>query len=88
MSYRVLDTLPHRMGGSDNYRTIQQRIANEQPFEGNSMGAFRDEDGTYVVVSYRTVIAVKADGRWTISDNLWGPSTGRHINICKRAINA
>lgn len=87
MSYRVLDTLPYRTGGSDNYRTIEQRLASEQPFEGNSMSAFRAEDGSYIVVSYRTVIAVKsANGELEVAKNVWGPTTGRHINLCKREL--
>lgn len=85
MNYRVLDTVA-RDSGNDNYRVIESRVASHQSFAGNSMHGFRAEDGTYVVVSYRTVIAtVSPDGTVDISKNHWGPTTGRHINICKRA---
>jgi hypothetical protein len=85
-TYRVLDTVGRNFG-TDNYRDIERLIHSHQPFAGNSMHSFRAEDGTYVVVSYRTVIAtVSPDGTRDIARNLWGPTTGRHINICKRSL--
>jgi hypothetical protein len=86
-SYRILDTVA-RDSGNDNYQTIADRVSKHQSFAGSSMHGFRAEDGTYVIASYRTVIAtVAADGAVSIIDkNHWGPTTGRHINICKRAL--
>jgi hypothetical protein len=87
-SFRILDTVA-RGWGTDSYRTIAERIARQQSFEGSSMSAFTADDGTYVVVSYRTVIAtVSPDGDVDIAKNHWGPTTGRHINMCKAALNA
>lgn len=59
-------------------------VARHESFEGNSMSAHTDRDGTYKVLSYATVIAtLSPDGLAWISDNHWGPTTGRHINICR-----
>jgi hypothetical protein len=78
---------PTRNGGGDNYRTIESRLANHQSFTGNSMSARRDEDDSYIVLSYSTVIAtVRPTGEIEIADNLWGRTTGRHINLCKRCL--
>ena len=30
--------------------------------------------------SYKTVIGFASGARWVISENLWGPTTGKHIN--------
>lgn len=85
-SIRVLDTVA-RGRGTDSYRVIAERIARKQSFEGSSMSAFTADDGSYVVVSYRTVIAtVSPDGDVDIAKNVWGPTTGRHINMCKESL--
>jgi hypothetical protein len=86
MSYRVLDTVA-RDRGNDSYRVIADRLARRQSFAGSSMHAFIAEDGTYVVCSYKTVIATVTCGAVEIQQNLWGPTTGRHINMCKAALS-
>lgn len=30
--------------------------------------------------SYRTIVGFADCGRWYISENLWGPITGKHLN--------
>ena len=30
--------------------------------------------------SYKTVIGFASGARWVISENLWGPTTGKHLN--------
>lgn len=66
------------------YREIPGHVRARESFEGNSMSAYTDNDGTYKVLSYATVIAtLSPDGLAWISDNHWGPTTGRHINICR-----
>jgi hypothetical protein len=88
MSYRVLDTVA-RDSGRDSYSVIADRLSRRQSFAGTSMHAFIAEDGTYVVCSYKTVIAtVSNDGTVEIQQNLWGPTTGRHINMCKAALSS
>lgn len=87
MSYRILDTVG-RDSGNDSYSTIARRLQNLQSFAGSSMHAFIAEDGTYVVCSYKTVIAtVSPEGNVEVQKNLWGPTTGRHINMCKAAFH-
>lgn len=76
-----------RRSGSDNYRDINAAVGRRNDFAGNSMHGKRLDDGTYVVGSYYTVIAiVRPSGEVEIADNSWGPTTGRHINICKRGL--
>jgi hypothetical protein len=71
-----------------NYRQIPGKLANLAPFTGNSMSAYF-AGGTYHVLSYETVIATvtpREDGPGfqtrIVSSNLWGPTTGRHRNLC------
>ena len=76
-------------GGSGrrvNYREIggpDGLLANRMPFVGNSMSAHFSMAGAYIVMSYGTVIATLQAGEKTVIDeNRWGPTTGRHINLC------
>lgn len=76
-----------RRSGSDNYRDIESAVARRADFAGSGMHGKRLIDGTYVVGSYDTIIAIaRPDGEVEITDNSWGPTTGRHINICKRGL--
>lgn len=54
---------------TDNYKVIADKLANREPFNGNSLRAFINEyDSTtpYVVVSYGTVIAMATDPTKTL----------------------
>lgn len=69
------------------YRGIPFCLEGREPFQGNSMSAHwnDDSDPTYIVLSYGTVIATaNSDGVVIIPENRWGPTTGRHINLCRR----
>ena len=82
---------------TDNYRTIERKLANLETFVGNSMSATRYREGhveIYEVLSYSTVVArhVWYTGKYdemtetAISKNHWGRTTGRHINLCRRLL--
>jgi hypothetical protein len=70
----------------DNYKTIEQKLRNREPFRGNSLtGSYWGE--TYRITSYSTLIA----GYNTISGVAWvtperySVTTSRHQNLIKRA---
>lgn len=67
-----------------NYRQIEGALSRRQPFTGSSMSAHTEDDGTYVVLSYATVIATVRGTDVEIAENRWSTTTGRHINLCKR----
>jgi hypothetical protein len=68
------------------YREIPQLLQSRKSFTGNSMSAWRYEDGSYDVRSYNTLIAhVNVFGSvWVIDENRWGPTSGRHINLARK----
>lgn len=67
-----------------NYREIPALIAARSSFEGNSMSAFTDYEGNYVVMSYATVISVRApDGGITINERKYSQTTTRHQNLVR-----
>ena len=68
-----------------SYREVPERLSGKVPFAHRSMSAQVEGDGSYVVYSYATCIAVWAvgDGASVIDSNHWGPTTGRHINLCR-----
>lgn len=35
---------------------------------------------TLFLFSYSTCVAVRIDGEWKVSENMWGPTTGKHMN--------
>jgi hypothetical protein len=75
----------------DNYKTIQQKLRNREPFKGNSMSASRDY-GVYSVWSYNTLIADYKLGklddgepRITFNETKYSVTTSKHQNIIRRA---
>lgn len=85
-SYALYDKVYNEADGYDNYGVIGPAIEGRFEFNGRSMRGFWAASGNqYVVVSYATVIATYEDGEWEIADNRWGPTTGRHIGIVRRA---
>lgn len=72
----------------ENYKTIETRLQNRQPFTGNSLRGYWDGvSGYYVVYSYNTLIAKIWDGggpRW-VSPDKYSVTTSRHQNLIKRA---
>ena len=84
---------------TDNYRTIEGKLARLEEFKGNSMSAITYSRGSieiYEVYSYSTVVArvsTHTDGityevnrAVAISKNHWGNTSGRHINLCRRLL--
>lgn len=70
--------------GRCTYNEIAQFLKDKHAFAGSSMSSFWTEDDQYVVLSYRTVIATyDGPNLIKIAENRWGPTTGRHINLCK-----
>ena len=72
----------------DNYKVIETKLQNRQPFTGNSLRAYWDGiSGEYVVFSYNTLIAkMEAGGgpRW-VNPNKYSQTTTRQQNLIKRA---
>jgi hypothetical protein len=86
-------TAASRIGSTDHsrtvgrqlpYREIPAQLMRHAPFTGRSISAQRERDGSYVVYSYATIIAtVDPSGKVDVIErNLWGPVSGRHINLC------
>ena len=59
---------------------------NELPSFENYMGNGRDNalsfslGGVDVYFSYKTVVAFRAEGHLVVRQNVWGPTTGKHLN--------
>lgn len=70
----------------DNYKTIARKLANLEPFRGNTLTAYWDGD-VYKVVSYSTLIATAVQaGYWTtFNDRKYSVTTSKHQNIIRRA---
>lgn len=85
--YSLYDDAPMNQG-RDNYKEIAQALSHRDEFAGSSMSAFWTDDDQYVVLSYRTVIATyDGPNMIRIAENRWGPTTGRHINLCKENLS-
>jgi hypothetical protein len=75
----------------DNYKAIEQKLANLEPFRGNSMTAFwNDNKGGLDVYSYNTCIgqALVINGQIVIdyfNRNKYSTTTSRHQNLIRRA---
>ena len=69
----------------DNYKTIEQKLANREPFRGNSLTAYWSGE-VYNVVSYSTLIATAVQrGYWTtFNERKYSATTSRHQNLIKR----
>lgn len=74
------------IGGPDGY------LARMIPFHGNSMHAERDDDGDYLVYSYRTVIAMAHQTGYGVEvrldDRFYSTTTRRHQNLVKAWLGA
>jgi hypothetical protein len=69
----------------DNYQTIAVKLANREPFNGNSLRAFYFGD-VYKVYSYTTLIAEIGNmGNKLVSANKYSVTTSRHQNLIKKA---
>jgi hypothetical protein len=70
----------------DSYKSIETKLANRQPFTGNSLKGYW-EGNTYRVISYNTLIATLEEGggpRW-VSPVKYSQTTSRQQNLIKRA---
>jgi hypothetical protein len=73
----------------DNYKAIATKLANREPFTGNSLKAYWvsvDGGHEYQVISYNTVIARSKhlDNAW-VSPERYSNTTSRAQNLIKRA---
>jgi len=41
---------------------------------------FTDPNGDLFYFSYKTLVAFSHNGKLTIRENAWGPTTGKHLN--------
>lgn len=65
-----------------NYDQIPHRLISQEPFNGNSMSAYYDSSGNYIVASYNTEIArVTHDGQRVFNDRKYSKTTSRHQNL-------
>ncbi len=80
----------------DNYKTIATKLANREPFKGNTLTATAEITDlgrvfTYKVYSYSTLIALKTwdgmEGEWFtwVNPNKYSVTTSRQQNLIKRA---
>ena len=73
----------------DSYKEIDTKLANLEPFRGNSMMGLFDEWGSYRVYSYSTQIAQAyptASGiRAKMNNEKYSVTTSRHKNLIRRA---
>ena len=73
----------------DSYKEIETKLANLEPFRGNSMTGLFDEWGSYKVYSYSTQIAqayLTASGvRGIMNNEKFSVTTSRHQNLIRRA---
>lgn len=51
---------------------------------GSHSLAFRYVDGTIIYFSYETPIAIRDDNGLCIRENVWGSTTGKHLNWIDR----
>ncbi len=68
----------------DNYRVIEQKLRNLEPFNGNTLRAFWDERG-YNVVSYYTRIASAVGTEREIDSRRYSVTTSKHQGLIRRA---
>lgn len=59
-------------------------VTNYGNYSSSNYGAhtlcFTDERGFDFYFSYRTCVAFRAGGRLIVRENVWGPTTGKHLN--------
>lgn len=69
----------------DNYKVIEQKIRNLEPFKGNTLtGVYVGE--VYKIFSYSTLIAEVGNmGNKLINDTKYSVTTSKHQNIIRRA---
>ena len=58
----------------DSYKTIETKLANRQPFTGNSLKGYW-EGNTYRVISYNTLIATLEEQGYTVTSEVNEDST-------------
>lgn len=69
----------------DNYKIIERKMRDREPFKGNTLTAYWDGE-VYKVVSYSTLIATAVQiGYWTtFNDRKYSSTTSKHQSIVKR----
>lgn len=68
----------------DNYKVIENKLRNLEPFNGNSLRAFWDERG-YNVVSYYTLIATANGTEREVDSRRYSVTTSKHQSLIRRA---
>jgi hypothetical protein len=73
----------------ENYKTIETRLQNREPFTGNSLRAYWvsvDGEHEYQVISYNTTIAKSRHlGDAWVNPEKYSNTTTRQQNLIKRA---
>lgn len=70
-----------------NYRQIPELLRARKPFRGNSMSAKIASDDTYIVLSYRTVIATAKGSEVTLDGTKYSQTTSRHQSLCRENLS-
>jgi hypothetical protein len=70
----------------DNYKTIESKLRNREPFNGNSLRAYW-AGSDYRVISYSTMIAayLADESKTYINDTKYSVTTSRHQNLVRKA---
>lgn len=69
----------------DNYKTIARKLANLEPFRGNTLTAVYVGE-VYKVFSYSTLIAEVGNmGNRLLNETKYSVTTSKHQNIIRRA---
>lgn len=69
----------------DNYKVIEQKLRNLEPFRGNTMTAVYVGE-VYKIYSYSTLIAEIGNmGNKLLNDTKYSVTTSKHQNIIRRA---
>ena len=56
---------------------------------GSNHARFIDHEGRSFWFSYKTLVALNVPGKGkVVSENLWGPTTGKHLNAIDRGDKA
>ena len=72
------------VGRRDNYKVIEQKLANLEEFNGNSLRGYWF-DGVYQVISYYTLVATSSPDKKWVTSNKYSVTTSKQCNIIKRA---
>lgn len=63
------------------YREMPKLLERRKEFRGNSVRAFKDWEGNYIVMSYDTIIYAQCAGGWYFDNTFYSPTTSKLQNL-------